>query len=122
MIVYIKLFLTAVCWGGTFIAGKFIAGSVGPFSAAFLRFLVASFFLFLMIWRMEGRLPRIRKRQLLPVILLGLTGVFTYNVFFFKGLQLIEASRASIIIANNPILISLFSAPVSYTHLTLPTN
>jgi len=39
-----------------------------------------------------------------------LTGVFCYNLFFFKGLKLIEASRAAIIIANNPIFIALFSA------------
>jgi len=36
--------------------------------------------------------------------------VFCYNLFFFKGLKLIEASRAAIIIANNPIFIALFSA------------
>ena len=48
--------------------------------------------------------------QLLPVVLLGLTGVLAYNVFFFNGLKIVEAGRASIIIANNPIVISLFSA------------
>ena len=42
-------------------------------------------------------------------MLLGLTGVFCYNLFFFKGLKLIEASRAAIIIANNPVFIALFS-------------
>jgi drug/metabolite transporter (DMT)-like permease len=47
---------------------------------------------------------------MVPVILLGLTGVFTYNVFFFKGLKLINAGRASIIIANNPIFIAILSA------------
>jgi drug/metabolite transporter (DMT)-like permease len=41
-----------------------------------------------------------------------LTGVFFYNVFFFKGLKLIEAGRAAIIIANNPILIALLSAAI----------
>jgi drug/metabolite transporter (DMT)-like permease len=39
-----------------------------------------------------------------------LTGVFCYNLFFLKGLKLIEASRAAIIIANNPVFIALFSA------------
>ena len=43
-------------------------------------------------------------------MLLGLTGVFAYNVLFFNGLKLIPAGRASIIIANNPIVISVFSA------------
>ena len=108
--VYFKLLMAAVFWGGTFIAGRTIAGHVGPFSAAFLRFVVASIFLLVFVRRLEGRLPRLAPNQILPVIALGLTGVFSYNVFFFKGLALIEAGRASLIIANNPIFISLFSA------------
>lgn len=58
----------------------------------------------------EGRLPPLRKAQIIPVILLGLTGVFAYNILFLTGLKYINAGRASLIIANNPILISLLSA------------
>lgn len=110
MIVYIKLILTALLWGGTFIAGRVVAGDVGPFSAAFFRFFIASIFLVLFTYRIEGKLPLPGKRQMIPVFLLGMTGVFSYNVFFFKGLKLINAGRAAIIIAGNPILITLFSA------------
>jgi len=102
--------LTAIFWGGTFIAGRVVAKDVGPFSAAFFRFAIASSFLTLIVWRIDGRLLLPKKRQMVPVILLGLTGVFTYNVFFFKGLKLINAGRASIIIANNPIFIAILSA------------
>ncbi|MDJ0804215.1 MAG: DMT family transporter [Desulfobacterales bacterium] len=116
--VYVKLFGMAVFWGGTFIAGKLAAQNVGPFSAAFLRFAIASVFLLLAAWKFEGRLPAIRSRQLLPVFLLGLTGVLAYNVFFFKGLKLVEAGRAAIIIANNPIGIALFSALIFRERLT----
>jgi len=119
MIIYIKLFLTAAFWGGTFIAGKVLAQNVGPFSASFLRFLTASFFLILITWKIEGSFPAIRKKQIFPVILLGLTGVFAYNVFFFKGLRLIDAGRASIIIANNPIFITLLSWLIFRERLTL---
>jgi drug/metabolite transporter (DMT)-like permease len=55
-------------------------------------------------------LPALRRYEILPVILLGITGVFAYNVLFFKGLKLIEAGRAALIIANNPVFISLFAA------------
>ena len=44
MITYIKLTLTAIFWGGTFVAGRFIASDVTPINAAFLRFVIASFF------------------------------------------------------------------------------
>ena len=107
---YVKLFLTAVFWGGTFIAGRVVAKDVGPFSAAFLRFATASIFLLFITLRIEGKLPLIKRGQIVPVILLGMTGVFAYNVFFFKGLKIIEAGRASLIIANNPIFITLFAS------------
>ena len=46
------------------------------------------------------------------VISLGATGIFAYNLFFFNGLTLIEASRAALIIALNPVAITLCSALV----------
>ena len=107
---YLKLFLTAVFWGGTFIAGRIVAKDVGPFSAAFLRFAIASIFLLFITLRIEGKLPIVKRGNIIPLILLGMTGVFAYNVFFFKGLKIIEAGRASLIIANNPIFITLFAS------------
>jgi drug/metabolite transporter (DMT)-like permease len=108
--IYGKLFLTACMWGGTFVAGRVVARNVPPFTASFLRFAVASFFLMLIILKVEGRLPAIKKNQWLPAVLLGMTGIFAYNVFFFLGLQTVTASRASLIVACNPVFISLLSA------------
>jgi drug/metabolite transporter (DMT)-like permease len=110
VLVYMKLVLAAVFWGGTFIAGRVLAGGVGPFSASFLRFLIASIVLIIVVWRMEGRIPLPSKRHLFSIFLLGLTGIFLYNFCFFKGLEYIEAGRASVIVANNPIFIALLSA------------
>lgn len=110
MMVYVKLLFTALFWGGTFIAGRIVAQDVNPFSAAFLRFTIASFFLVIATRHIEGSLPRLKRHQVLPVLLLGMSGVFAYNVFFFSGLQIITASRASLIIASNPIFIALFAA------------
>ena len=108
--VYIKLLLTAIFWGGTFIAGRVIARNIPPFSAAFFRFAIASVFLLFLTWKLEGKFPKLKKHQILPIILLGMTGIFSYNFFFFKGLKITEAGRASVIIANNPIFIAFFSA------------
>lgn len=110
MIVYVKLLLTAVFWGGTFIAARVAAQNVGPFSGSFLRFVVASLFLVVIIRKLEGGLPRLKRHQIIPVILLGMTGVFAYNVLFFLGLQTVTAGRASMIIAMNPIFIALFAS------------
>ena len=109
MFIYLKLLLTALFWGGTFIAARAVAKNVGPFSAAFLRFIIASVFLLLLTLKVEGRLPKIKRRQFISVILLGMTGVFAYNVFFFKGLKIINAGRAALIVATIPIFITIFS-------------
>lgn len=108
--IYLKLLVTAFLWGGTFIAGRALAGHVTPASAAFLRFAVATACLHLLAWRIEGGLPRLRPGQAVGVILAGLTGVFSYNLFFFTGLTYLTASRASLIIATNPVFIALASA------------
>jgi drug/metabolite transporter (DMT)-like permease len=108
--IYLKLLLTAFFWGGTFVAGRILKQNVEPFSAAFLRFAVAAALLLAIVRKSEGGFPRLARSQWLPVGLLGLTGVFAYNAFFFKGLQLISAGRASLVIALNPVFIALLSA------------
>ncbi len=115
---YFKLLMTAVFWGGTFIAGKTIAGHIDPWSAAFIRFAIASVFLVFLTIRIDGRLPAVRPKQIIHICLLGLTGIFAYNVLFFTGLSFINANRASLIIATNPIFISLFSALIFKESLT----
>jgi len=107
---YVKLLLTAVFWGGTFIAGRQVSQHLGSFSIAFLRFAVASGFLLSLARIREGKLVLPDRRQVIPVILLGMTGVFTYNVLFFKGLQRIEAGRAALIVATCPAFIALASS------------
>jgi drug/metabolite transporter (DMT)-like permease len=110
MLTYVKLLLTALFWGGTFIAGRVVAQDAGPFSAAFARFAMASVLLLGLTWQAEGRLPPLKKQHLLPIALLGMTGIFAYNFFFFTGMKLIAAGRASTIVATNPIFITLLSA------------
>jgi drug/metabolite transporter (DMT)-like permease len=112
MRIYLKLFLTAMCWSGTFIAGRLLAGEVSPLSASFLRFLIAALLLLLLTHRTHGRMPRPSGRQLVSLTVLGLTGVVSYNLFFFKGLTTVTAGRASVIIAMNPILITLFATVI----------
>lgn len=107
---YLKLILTAVFWGGTFVAGRIVAREMGPFSAAFLRFILASAFLLGFVVKTCGRIPPPDRKQIFPILILGLTGVFAYNVFFFSGLKTITASRASLIIASQPAFIALLSS------------
>lgn len=110
MTTYLKLWLTAVFWAGAFIAGKHVTQHLGPLAIAFLRFALAAMLLLAMVRRKHRRLPRLERSQIVAVLLLGATGVFAYNAMFFKGLSLIEAGRASVIIATSPAFIALGSA------------
>lgn len=110
MKIYVRLWLTSMFWGGAFIAGKHVAEHMGPFTIAFLRFAIASVLLLALTWRQEGRLPRLDRTHFFAVVLLGATGIYAYNAMFFAGLSLIEAGRASLIIATTPAFIALASA------------
>ena len=116
--IYLQLVLTAVIWGGTFIAGRIVVAEISPFSAAFLRFAVAVVCLLLITYKLEGGLAKLKLRQLPQIVLLGLSGVFAYNIFFFLGLQTIAAGRAALIVALNPTAIALISALVLGERLT----
>ncbi|MEA5449385.1 DMT family transporter [Leptolyngbya sp. CCNP1308] len=122
MIIYLKLLVTMVLWGGTFIAGRLVVQDMGAFAAAFCRFAIASLALLTLTYTIEGHLPQPPRKLWLPIALLGLTGIFAYNVFFFSGLQTVEAGRAALIIALNPVAIALgaalfFKDPLSRTKL-----
>jgi len=108
-IIYIKLFLSTLFLAGNYIAGKFMLVNFSPVTTAFLRFLAASLFLIIFIIKKYDKLPRINFLQFLLIISLGLTGIVGFSVFFFLGLKYISASRASIIISLNPLLITMLS-------------
>ncbi len=99
-----------VIWGGTFIAGRIAVQNSNVFSIAFLRFAIAALLL-LVISKHQGQsFPKLTLKDWWGIFLLGLTGIFAYNAFFLGGLKLLPASRASLIVAFNPIAIALSSA------------
>ena len=108
-IIYLKLVLTMAVWGGAFTIGRVVAQTVSPFSAGFGRFAIASVFLCFLIGIKGEKLPRLNLRQGFLVFCLGLSGILVYNLFFFLGLRDISASRAGLIIALNPVCITLAS-------------
>ncbi|MFP4476963.1 MAG: DMT family transporter [Desulfatibacillaceae bacterium] len=117
--IYVKLILMAMFWGGTFIAGRVASQYSGPYTAAFLRFVMASAFLLFVAGRGHGLFDTVKPRHWLGLVLMGMTGVFAYNVFFFSGLKTVEAGRAALIIANNPVIIAV-AARILYRELLPP--
>jgi drug/metabolite transporter (DMT)-like permease len=106
-LVYLKLLAVAMFWGGTFIAGRIVSQVLPPMSAAAGRFALAAVLLVLLTLKTEGRLPRLRRSQMLSTFALGLTGIFIYNVCFFSALAHMPAGRTALFVALNPIVTAL---------------
>ena len=102
--IHIRLILTMTFWGGTFVAGRLLAEEVSALTASTLRFTLAAVILLSILFIRTKQLPKLSLKLWGAMILLGLTGVFAYNIFFFSGLQTVEAGRASMIIAVNPVV------------------
>ena len=109
-LLYLKLALTAVAWGGTFVAGRVLARSMPHLVAAEGRYLLASACLVALTTWKEGRLPIPPRPQLWGTALLGVTGMFLYNLFFFGALGRLPASRTALIVALSPASTALLMA------------
>ncbi|MBN1782358.1 EamA family transporter [bacterium] len=109
--IHTRLVAMSAFWGGAFVAGRIVALSTGPLTAAFLRFFCASILLGILVHVMEPG-PHVRRglRQTAGLAVLGLTGIAIYNALFFIGLKHVESARAASIIATNPIVVLVFTA------------
>ncbi|MEW5782609.1 MAG: DMT family transporter [Pseudomonadota bacterium] len=107
---YAKLVVTAVIWGGTWVAARVAVQEVPPLGVAVWRFLLAAASLLVLVRWHHGRLPALDRRELLLVIGLGATGIFIYNLFFLYGMQHITAGRGALVVATTPVITLLAAA------------
>lgn len=119
IISYIYLLATMTFWAGTFISGKVIATSVDPTIGAFIRFVFATLALSFPILLMKQKVPVLASKEWFQIFILAITGPVGFNLFFFTGLQFIEAGRAALIVSLNPLAITLAAALIFGERLTL---
>jgi len=105
----LKLVMVAALWGGTFIAGRILAQSLPLMTAAFGRFFVASILLVIVAVKIEGKLPRLNREQILLTAVLGFTGIFLYNICFFGALARLPAGRTSLVVSLTPIVTAILA-------------
>ena len=106
--IYCKQILTALFWGGMYVAARVIAADVPAFSASFLRFLMAGGLL-LFIWLASPNTGLPRGREWIVLIILGLSGAALYNFLFFNGMATVSAGRGAVIITTNPLFTAVFA-------------
>ena len=105
MNIYFKLLTVSCIWGGTFIATRIAAQHLEPFAGAFLRFAFACIGLVSLMFLKKRPWPRLDRRAWFYHIVLALSGIIAYNFFFFAALKILPASRASLLVALNPVMV-----------------
>lgn len=109
----ILLTLMAVCFGGTWVAGKVAVDSIPPITLAAARFAIASALLSLWVRSKQPTGRRVTTADLPLILAMGLTAIAGYNMLFLYGLKLAPASDGAIIVPGlAPILTAALAWPV----------
>ncbi|HET9323234.1 MAG TPA: DMT family transporter [Gaiellaceae bacterium] len=95
---YLLLLGMAVCFGGTWPAGKLAVEEVEPFTVAAARFTIATVLLAFWVGLRHGPIRAPGRADLPLVIAMGATAVAGYNIFFLYGLELAPATDGAIIV------------------------
>lgn len=115
---YILMAVTVLIWGGTYVAGRLLNPAWDNVVTSFVRIGMAFVVLVALCATSGVKLWPISRRMFLLQILLGLSGLFMYTLFFHKGIQTLEGGRAAVIINTNPIMIAMLAALFLHEKLT----
>ena len=103
------LVLVSLVWAGSFVVVKIVTEEIDPVFLGFLRFLVATPIMFLILL-IRGKGISIPRKELPSLSILGLTGVTLLYLFQFIGIDITNASTAAVLINTNVIFIAILSA------------
>lgn len=104
--------MTSVLFSGSYIAGKYTTLDLGPLTTTLLRYFIALLFLSSLLLHYKGSALILRRRDIVPALLLGLFGIVGYHYFFFLSLRYTEVANTAIINALSPVLTSVAAAIV----------
>lgn len=103
---YLLTAIAAMFWGANFNLAKPIVAEMHPYVAGASRYLIAAIIMSLITLYRRETLPL---RHARAYIILGLVGVFGFNLFFFLGMQSTSAVNGALILALNPLLTSIIA-------------
>jgi len=102
------LILLMFFWALMHPLSKMIVSSVSSSLMAFLSTALGSIALFLfLIWQKQE--ISIDKKDILPLFLIGICGTALSSLFLFIGIDLSNATNASILVNSNPIFVALLA-------------
>ena len=106
---YVLLLLTCLFWAGNFVVSKSLVEHTSPITLTTLRWMIAVVCLVPLVWWKEKKIlpPR---NAILPLFLMGLTGVVLFNILQFLALEHTTATNVGLISTLNMISIAVCSA------------
>lgn len=115
------LLSVAICWGGNFVAYKYLMDFVAPAGLLAVRYLlITAMLLAVLEWRgslRRGNTPGMWKHLLIAgVLIMGVQ-----QIAFVTGLNLTAAGEGSLLFATAPIFTALIAAAIGQERIT-PTN
>ena len=106
--ILILLFTTAF-WGGNFVVGKVVVGSVPPFVMSFARWSIALLLLIPLLYKKGWpELSQIRQHWK-TIVVMAITGVFGFNTLVYFSVKYTTSVNAALVNALTPVVIVLLS-------------
>lgn len=105
-VTYLLVALTAVMWGANFNLAKPVLAELHPFVAGADRYLIAAAIMLALTYFRGERVPL---RHARTYVILGIVGVFGFNLFFFLGMASTSPVNGALIMALNPLTTSLIA-------------
>ena len=105
-----KLLVVAIVWGLGWVAGRVAAREISPFTAGWVRYILAvgCFLIFLKVTK-QWVLPN--KKQWKLIVTIGFLSTFLYQAFFMYGMKWTAAGDASLMITFNPLFTAILAVP-----------
>ena len=97
-------FIIAVCFGGVFVAGRYLADTISPLQMSWLRYCFATALFVPIIWIKRAELYRLSWRTLAGISLGALLSTVLYHLLFYAALHYSSATNIALIHAINPLL------------------
>lgn len=106
---YFYLILTTVFWAAVFHLGKYAVAYMSPLAVGAWRFLIAGAVLAVYVYLQKNWDAQAIRRNLWPIVAMGVIGVFGFNVALFIGLQHTSSVNAALIMAFYPAMTAILS-------------
>lgn len=99
---YLKAIVAMMCWSVTFVWIKVALQTYRPYEITFLRLVLASALLFLVMW-IGKKSEKIKKKDYLHLLLVSFCEPFMYFVGEANGMQYVSPTLGSLVISTIPI-------------------